>query len=193
MLRVVDDAIHVGDVVQACRPGAAIQAATEPPPPPPPKPPPPPPIITRPALLREQPVGFEEPVRSAIAGTLVRLGQLAGVDLAVHRAGLQQLLVGARVDQLDRACSTRIMSAARTVDRRWAITNVVRPRISSTSAARISRSVGGVDRRRELVQDQDARVHQQRAGDRHALLLTARQRYAALADDACRSPSAGDR
>ncbi len=42
---------------------------------------------------------------------------------------------------------------------------------------------GDVDGRGELVQDQHSRVEQQRARDRHALLLAARKRHAALADD----------
>ena len=41
----------------------------------------------------------------------------------------------------------------------------------------------GVERARRFVQDQDRRVLQQRAGDREALALTARERAAALADD----------
>ncbi len=43
-------------------------------------------------------------------------------------------------------------------------------------------SVGRVDRRRRVVEDQDARVEQQRARDRDALALAARERQAALAD-----------
>ena len=39
-----------------------------------------------------------------------------------------------------------------------------------------------VDRRGGVVQDQDPRVHQQRAGDRDPLALAARERQAALAD-----------
>ena len=41
----------------------------------------------------------------------------------------------------------------------------------------------GVDRRRGFVEDEDARIGQDRAGDRHALALPARQLHAALADD----------
>ena len=40
----------------------------------------------------------------------------------------------------------------------------------------------GVDRRGGVVEDQDARVGQQRAGDRQALALAAGERQAALAD-----------
>ncbi len=41
----------------------------------------------------------------------------------------------------------------------------------------------GVEARRRLVENQHARVGQDRAGDRHALALSARQLDAALADD----------
>ena len=40
-----------------------------------------------------------------------------------------------------------------------------------------------VERTRRLVEDQDARVREQRAGDRHALALPARKARALLADD----------
>ena len=60
---------------------------------------------------------------------------------------------------------------------------VVRPSISRSSAAWISRSRHGVERRGRLVEDQDPRVLQQDAGDRDPLLLAARQLVAALADD----------
>ena len=48
--------------------------------------------------------------------------------------------------------------------------------------------VGRIERRGGLVEDQDRRVLQQRARDRHALLLAAAQLQAALADQSCRSP-----
>ena len=44
--------------------------------------------------------------------------------------------------------------------------------------------VGRVERRGGLVEDQDRRVLEQRARDRHALLLAARELEAALADRA---------
>ena len=45
------------------------------------------------------------------------------------------------------------------------------------------RLVGGVERARRLVEDEDLRVLEQRARDREPLLLAARQAIAALADD----------
>ena len=71
----------------------------------------------------------------------------------------------------------------RIVDRRWAIAIVVRPAISRSSAAWISRSLTGVEGRRRLVEDQDPRILQQDPRDRDPLLLAARQLVAALADD----------
>ena len=50
----------------------------------------------------------------------------------------------------------------------------------------------GVDRGGRLVEDQDARVVQDRAGDADALALAAAERLAALARPACRSrPASG--
>jgi hypothetical protein len=53
--------------------------------------------------------------------------------------------------------------------------------------------VGRIQRRGGLVEDQDRRVLQQRAGDGHALLLAAGELQAALADASCRSPSGSAR
>ena len=60
---------------------------------------------------------------------------------------------------------------------------VVRPSISRSSAAWISRSRHGVERGRRLVEDEDPRILQQDPRDRDPLLLAARQLVAALADD----------
>ena len=59
---------------------------------------------------------------------------------------------------------------------------VVRPRLTVSSAAWISCSVCGVQRRGRLVEDQDRRRLEDGAGDRHALLFAARQFQPALAD-----------
>ena len=59
---------------------------------------------------------------------------------------------------------------------------VVRPAIRCLQRRRDPRLGGGVQRAGRLVQDQDRRVLQQRAGDRQALALAAGQRRAALAD-----------
>ena len=79
--------------------------------------------------------------------------------------------------------TTRIWSARRMVESRCAITNVVRPRIRCAQALLDERLGLGVEAGGGLVQDQDARVGQDRARDGHALPLPARQLHAALPHD----------
>ena len=74
---------------------------------------------------------------------------------------------------------------------RWAMTIVVRPRITSASALADLVLLGGVDRRRGVVEDQHAGVGEDGAGQGDALALPARQREAPLAEQRCRSPRAG--
>ena len=73
-------------------------------------------------------------------------------------------------------------SALSTVARRWAITSVVRPCISRSSARLHQRLALGVERAGRLVEQQDRRVAQDGAGDGDALALAAGQRHAALAE-----------
>jgi hypothetical protein len=68
------------------------------------------------------------------------------------------------------------------VERRWAMTKVVRPRSSSLEALLDERLALGVEARRRLVEEEDARLGQDRAGDRHPLALPAGELDAALAD-----------
>ena len=77
---------------------------------------------------------------------------------------------------------TQIRSAPITVERRCAMTIVVRPRIRLRSAACTCRLGFGVERRGRLVEQQDRRVLQHRARDRDALPLPAREPHAVLAD-----------
>ena len=119
---------------------------------------------------------------SSSSGTNVRSTRPCAPDLGVD---------GARVDELSwrpRAAtrpssSTTISSASAIVESRWAMMIVVRPSITVAQRQLDPRLGGGVDRRRGVVEDQDARVDQQRARDRDALALTARERQPALADD----------
>ena len=60
--------------------------------------------------------------------------------------------------------------------------NVVRPAIASSSASLMLLLGRGVDRGGRVVEDQHARVGEQRARDRDPLALAAGQRQAALAD-----------
>jgi hypothetical protein len=62
------------------------------------------------------------------------------------------------------------------------MTNVVRP-IADAQAVLNHLLALAVEARRRFVEDQHARVRENRARDRHTLTLTARQLDAALADD----------
>ena len=77
--------------------------------------------------------------------------------------------------------STRISCASTTVESRCAITSVVLFCAALLQLGLDRALVGRVQRRGRLVEDQDRRVLQQRARDRHALLLAARELEAALA------------
>ena len=82
-------------------------------------------------------------------------------------------------------------SASRTVESRCAITSVVRPRIRLRERL-LHQPLGlGVERRGGLVQDQDRRVLQDRAGDRDPLALAAGEPAAALADHGVVAVAAG--
>ena len=63
------------------------------------------------------------------------------------------------------------------------MTNVVRPCAQRPQAVLNQRLALAVEARRRLVEQQDARVGEDRARDRDALALAARQPDAALADD----------
>ena len=71
------------------------------------------------------------------------------------------------------------------------MTTVVRSRASRSSALRTGVLAHRVEVRRRLVENQDRRVLEQGAGDRHALALAARELRAALADDRV-EPSGSD-
>ena len=68
------------------------------------------------------------------------------------------------------------------VDRRCAMAIVVRPRHQHAQRVADQQLGLGVDARRRLVEDQDARIERQRARERQQLLLADRQRRAALGD-----------
>ena len=85
--------------------------------------------------------------------------------------------------------STTIMSARRIVDSRCATTNAVRSREQRLERLLDAGLGRDVDARGRLVQDQDARVGQQRPRERDQLALADREPGAALLDRRCRSPS----
>ena len=74
-------------------------------------------------------------------------------------------------------------SARRTVESRCAMMKTVRPSAISLHVLLDDALALVVERARRLVEDQDARIGDQRAGDRDALALAAREAAAALADD----------
>ncbi len=82
-----------------------------------------------------------------------------------------------------RPCSrTTIRSASRIVESRWAMMNAVRP-CSSAPQRALDRPLGAdVDRARRLVEDQDARVGEERPRERDELALPEREARAALAE-----------
>ena len=78
---------------------------------------------------------------------------------------------------------TTISSASEIVESRWATMNVVRP-CHHLAQAVLDRLLGArVDRGGRVVEDQHARLGEQRPGDRDPLTLAARERQPALADD----------
>ena len=83
-----------------------------------------------------------------------------------------------------RPCSsTTISSARRTVESRWAMISDVRPREQAVERALDQHLRRPVDVRGRLVENQDARVGEQRARDRDELALARGEAGAALAHD----------
>ena len=78
---------------------------------------------------------------------------------------------------------TRIVSASRIVESRWAMTNVVRPVHEPRHRALDEHLGARVDRARRLVEDEDRRVGQERAGDGQQLLLAGREVRRVVVDD----------
>ena len=104
-----------------------------------------------------------------------------------HRRAARAAPRAARSRRRGPARARRSASARRTVDSRWAMTNDVR--FAHQVRQRVLHELLrlGVERRGRLVENQDRRVLEQRARDRQALALPARQPLAALADDASRT------
>ena len=117
------------------------------------------------------PIPFSPPLEQAVL-----------VELLEHGARLEQL--GLRAARGDAAVVEHHHLVGER-DRREAVgDDDRRPAAHRLAQALADRGLGGrVDRGGGVVEDQDARVDQQRAGDRDALPLAAGQRDAALADD----------
>ena len=82
---------------------------------------------------------------------------------------------------------TRIRSASRIVESRWAITKLVRSRAQRGHRLLDQHLGAGVDRAGRLVEDQQRRVGEERPGDRDQLLLAGADVAALLVDARCRS------
>ena len=76
-----------------------------------------------------------------------------------------------------------MVSAARIVLSRWAMTMLLRPRMIWLSASWISASDWLSKWLGRFIKHENARVFQDDAGDRHTLLFTAAEPVTALADD----------
>src|SRR5919108_5404048 len=109
------------------------------------------------------------------------LEQAVLVDLAVNRAGRQQLLV--RPPRRD-AAAVQNEDLVRQGDRREPVgDDDRRPAPHGLAQAELDLGLGRrIDGGRCVVEDQHARIHQERAGDRDALSLAAGERDPALAD-----------
>ena len=111
------------------------------------------------------------PLPAAASGTAPRRGRRARTSSScVPRSTMRPF------------SSTRIWSASRTVEIRCETMIDVRSRMTPRSRRQDLLLGVRVHRRQRIVQDQDRRVDHQRARERRALLLPARQRDAALAD-----------
>ena len=86
-----------------------------------------------------------------------------------------------RISTIRPPSNTRMRVALRIVARRCAMTNVVRFFMTSSSAASTPGFGRGIERAGRLIENQDRRILQQRARNRQALALAARQRAPALA------------
>jgi hypothetical protein len=100
-------------------------------------------------------------------------------DVAVSLALRQQFTVAAALDDAAAIEMTQISSACATVERRWAMTMVVRPSHSVRSAS--ERLLGlGIERRGRFVQEDDRRVFKERSCDGDTLALPTRKLHAML-------------
>ena len=111
-----------------------------------------------------------------------RVLQVAGHQLGVAAVQREQLLVGAALDQAAVVEDHDLLGVA---DGREPVGDRDRgPALRQLVERGLHRPLGlGVQRAGGLVEDEHGRVAQDRAGDRDALLLAAREAVAALADD----------
>src|SRR5207237_9973706 len=126
---------------------------------------------------------------AAAIGPIVRCSSGAELELGVARG--ERRVAAARQDQilvppgLDDAAVIENDYLVGVADRREAVRDRDRRAALGQPVERLlHQPLGlGVERARRFVEDEDRRVAQDRAGDRDALLLTAGETVAALADD----------
>ena len=125
-----------------------------------------------------------------LTGRIVRLVALVVPELAVGAVGFEQLRVRAALDRLavrdhdDLVHFDHRRQAMRRPDHGAPLRHL--------QQRAVDRGLRGlVERRGRLVEQQHGRIADDRARDRDALALAARQRVAALADRACRISAAG--
>ena len=120
---------------------------------------------------------------SPSSATNVRSTRPCVADLGVDRVASRRARRARPRATIRPSSSTTIWSASAIVESRCAMMIVVRPAITSCERDADPRLGGGVDGCGRVVEDQDPRIGEQRAGDREALALAAREREPALADD----------
>lgn len=149
-------------------------------------------MAIRPALLRRPASRPAAAPGRLAAGRGARLLCEDRVEVAAPRLGVtehvrvvaaggEEPVVRAARDDAPPRSSTTTSSASEIVDGRWATMNVASLRHVGQSGADPRLGLD-VDARGGIVEDEDARVHDEGAGDRQALALTAREREVAFAD-----------
>ena len=121
-------------------------------------------------------------VVAVVVGLVLVARRPRGEHVAVARARRQQLVVRARGRRRRPPSSSTTLDARAIVPGRWAMTIVVRSRITVAIASRISCSFDGSTALGGVVEDEHPRVDEDRPGDGDALALAAAEREATLAD-----------
>src|SRR5215472_13696204 len=104
------------------------------------------------------------------------------MEMRIEAAGGEQLGVAARLDD---AAGVDDDDAVGTLDRRQSVRDDdARAALHQSAERLLDEALGlGVERRRRLVEDEDRRVLEDRARDREALPLAARELARVVADD----------
>ena len=123
------------------------------------------------------------PSARALHGRLERLHELAAVQVVVEAAARRAARRACPARRSRPWSITRIVSASRIVESRWAMTKR-RPALHQPGHRPLDEHLGArVDRARRLVEDEDRRVGQEGPGDRQQLLLARRHVRRVVVDD----------